>query len=108
MKKIDSQALDVLQKALGLSGPGSPITELTDGVVDQVLEVGGVIRRSRTQAGTEGIHAAVQGDKAGIIAVLTVPIQLGLANYGFRGCGMRVGFNARIIKGNTGTGSQYQ
>ena len=59
MKKIDSQALDVLQKALGLSGPGSPQTDLADGVVDQVLEVGPIIRRSRTQAQTSGIYTAL-------------------------------------------------
>ena len=56
MKKIDSQALDVLQKALGLSGRGSPVTELTDGVVDQVLDVGPIVRRSRTQAQSEGLY----------------------------------------------------
>lgn len=59
MRKIDSQALDVLAKALDLSGQGSPVTELTDGVVDQVIEVGPIIRRSRTQADTEGIYSAV-------------------------------------------------
>ncbi len=58
MKKIDSQALDILTKALGLQGPGSPVTELTDGIVDQVLEVGPIIRRSRTQAQTAGIYTA--------------------------------------------------
>ncbi len=60
MKKIDSQALDILNKALGLPGTGgSPITELTDGVVDQVIDVSQIIRRSRTQAATTGIYTAL-------------------------------------------------
>jgi len=58
MKKIDSQALDVLNLALDLRGAGSPATELTDGVVDQVLEVGPIIRRSRTQGQTTGLYTA--------------------------------------------------
>lgn len=59
MKKIDSQALDSLVRALGLSGPGSPITELTDGIVDQVIDVKDIIRRSRTQAQTAGIYTGM-------------------------------------------------
>lgn len=47
-KKIDSQALGTLNKALGLTGAGSPITELADGVVDQVVSVNEIARRSRT------------------------------------------------------------
>ena len=56
VKQIDSDALGEVTLALGLSGAGSPITELTDGVVDQTLSVGEIIRRSRTQAGTVGIY----------------------------------------------------
>jgi len=59
MQKIDSQALDVLKEALGLSGVGAPVTELTDGIVDQVLEVGPIIRRSRTLAATTGLFTAM-------------------------------------------------
>ena len=58
MKKIDSDALGTLQKSLGLSGAGSPITELADGIVDQALDVVPVIRRGRTQAATEGLYVA--------------------------------------------------
>lgn len=58
-KKIDSDALGVLNKSLGLTGAGSPTTELADGVVDQVLSVGEVVRRGRTQAGSEGIYTAI-------------------------------------------------
>lgn len=59
MKKIDSQALDVLNKALDLRGPGSPATELSDGIVDQMIEIGPIVRRSRTQASTEGIYTGM-------------------------------------------------
>ena len=58
MKKIDSQALETLTRALGLSGAGSPATELTDGVVDQSLAINELVRRGRTQAATEGIYTA--------------------------------------------------
>jgi len=59
MKKIDSDALGDLTKALGLTGRGAPVTELTDGIVDQALEVGPIIRRGRTLAGSQGIFTAI-------------------------------------------------
>lgn len=58
MKKIDSDALGILTKSLGLTGAGSQVTELMDGVVDQVLDIGPCVRRGRTQAGTGGIYTA--------------------------------------------------
>lgn len=58
-KKIDSDALGVLNKSLGLSGAGSPMTELTDGIVDQVLSINEVARRGRTQAATQGIYTGL-------------------------------------------------
>jgi len=59
MKRIDSDALQILTKSLGLTGPGAQITELTDGTVDQALDVVPIIRRSRTQMNKEGIYTAV-------------------------------------------------
>jgi len=59
LKKIDSDALGILTKALGLTGAGSPITELTDGVVDQALDVVPIIRRGRTQEPSSGIYTAI-------------------------------------------------
>jgi len=59
LKKIDSDALGILTKALGLTGAGSPITELTDGVVDQSLDVVPIIRRGRTQEPSSGIYTAI-------------------------------------------------
>lgn len=58
-KAVDSDALGLINKALGLTGSGSAVTELTDGVVDQVLDVAPVVRRGRTQAGTGGLYSAV-------------------------------------------------
>jgi len=58
-KKVDSQALGILNKALGLTGAGSPVTELADGVVDQTLDVGPIVRRSRTLGVSEGIFTAL-------------------------------------------------
>ncbi len=55
VKKVDSQALGIVNKALGLTGAGAPDTEFLDGVVDQVLPVGELIRRGRVLAGTDGI-----------------------------------------------------
>jgi len=55
LKKIDSQALGILNKSLGLTGSGSPLTELTDGVVDQSIDIAPIVRRSSTPAQTGGI-----------------------------------------------------
>ena len=55
MKKIDSDALGELTKALGLTGAGSPLTELADGVVDQALDVVPIIRRGRTIGQSQGL-----------------------------------------------------
>jgi len=55
MKPIDSDALGFLNKALGISGRGVPVTELADGVLDQSLDVNPIVRRGRTLGATEGI-----------------------------------------------------
>lgn len=56
VKVVDSDALNDVNAALGLSGAGSPLTELADGLVDQVLAINEIARRGRTQAGTSGIY----------------------------------------------------
>jgi len=55
-KRIDSDALGVLNRALGLTGSGAQVTELTDGVVDQVLDIVPVVRRGRTQTDVQGLY----------------------------------------------------
>ena len=55
VKKVDSQALGVVNRALGLTGAGAPETEFLDGVIDQVLDVTALIRRGRALADTSGI-----------------------------------------------------
>ena len=58
-KIIDSQSLEPVNKALGIAGSGDSQTELLDGSLDQVLDVGPIARRGRTLAGTEGIFRIV-------------------------------------------------
>jgi len=59
VKEIDSQALGPLNKILGLAGAGAPLTELVDGEVLQSIDVGPVVRRGGTLAGTEGVFRIV-------------------------------------------------
>ena len=56
VKRIDSDALGVLNRSLGLSGSGSQITELEDGIVDQTLSVNEIARRGRTLADVQGLY----------------------------------------------------
>jgi len=46
-REVDSLALALANRALGIAGPGSGQTELEDGLVSQVLDVGQVAARSR-------------------------------------------------------------
>ncbi len=74
-KRVDSDALGILNQALGLTGAGSPITELQDGVVDQGLDVAPIVRRSRTQAATDGIYTAVLRNEHGASGALSSSIR---------------------------------
>jgi len=58
-KIINSAALEPINKALGIAGSGDSQTELLDGSVDQVLDVGQMARRGGTLAGTEGIFRII-------------------------------------------------
>lgn len=58
-QKIDSDALAVVTKSLGLTGRGSQLTEFLDGQLDQTFDVLPAIRRGRTLASTEGIFTAI-------------------------------------------------
>lgn len=55
MKTVDSQALEVVNRALGLSGVGAPLTEFLDGILNQSLDVTALVRRGRTIALSTGI-----------------------------------------------------
>ncbi len=55
MKTVDSQALAIVNRALGLSGAGASLTEFLDGSVDQTLDIGELVRRGRTIAKSQGI-----------------------------------------------------
>lgn len=59
MIKVDSEALLIVQRALGLTGRPSRITEFLDGQLEQTFDVLPAVRRSRTLAITEGIFVGV-------------------------------------------------
>lgn len=52
--EIDSSALLILNRALGLAGVGSQTSILDDGNVNLVMEISEIVRRSRSLAGTTG------------------------------------------------------
>lgn len=54
-KIVSSTALAPLNKALGLAGSGDSQTELQDGILDQVLDVGPIARRGGSVSTSEGI-----------------------------------------------------
>lgn len=56
MKRVNSDALQEVDRALGITGQAGALeTEFQDGIVDQVLDVGPLIRRGRTLGISEGI-----------------------------------------------------
>lgn len=57
MYQLDSQALQELNRILGSAG-GSGLTEIDDRVVNLVLDILPVVRRSRTVSGSGGIFTA--------------------------------------------------
>lgn len=59
MKTVSSQALGLVNRALGLTGAGAALTEFLDGQLDQTLDVAPIVRRGRTQAGTGGLYYGV-------------------------------------------------
>lgn len=58
VKRIDSDAMGVITRSLGLSGGGSQVTELLDETVDQTLDITQLVRRGRTLAASEGVFGA--------------------------------------------------
>jgi hypothetical protein len=71
--RIDSQALGTVSKALGISGRGALTSELEDASVVQVLDVGPLVRRGRTQGAGDGIYTAIiRNIHAGAGTIFTV------------------------------------
>ena len=58
-KLVDSDALGKVQQALGITGRGAQETELTDGILEQVIDVARMVRRGRTISPSEGIFYGV-------------------------------------------------
>jgi len=59
VQRVDSDALGIITRALGITGRGSAITEFLDGQLEQVFDVAPAIRRGRTLAGSEGIFTGL-------------------------------------------------
>jgi len=79
-KKVDSQALGLVNRALGLTGAGSGITEFMDGILDQNFDVGPIVRRGQTLAGTDGVFMAVADNVhagAGDLTTVIAPFAFG-------------------------------
>ncbi len=82
VKRIDSDALELVNLALGLTGAGAPVTELQDGVVDQVIDVTPVARRSRTLRPNDGIFVGIMRNVhsgAGSLLGTSNPYEMGAA-----------------------------
>jgi len=58
MKRVDSAALSEVDRALGITGQSSGITEFADKDLTQVYDVARSVRRGRTIAGGTGIFTA--------------------------------------------------
>ena len=74
-KIINSQALEPANKALGIAGSGDSQTELLDGSVDQVLDVGQIARRGGTLAGTTGLFRMILRNRHGAAGVVGTSFQ---------------------------------
>lgn len=74
-KQVTGDALDTLNRTLGLPGAGSAaVTELNDGQVDQTLDVAPFVRRGRTWADSEGIFRFVLENGHGGAGTLSTSI----------------------------------
>jgi len=71
MISIDSDALGLINKSLGVTGRGAPVTELLDGEVNQTLDIAPIVRRSRTQAATDGLYRCVLRNVHGAANTIT-------------------------------------
>lgn len=82
-KPIQSNALDGLYRSLGLSGGVAPgVTILDDGTVSQTLDIGQVVRRSRTPGVTAGwYYGVLENDHpaAGMVESTLDPYNAGAA-----------------------------
>lgn len=110
---VDSQALQTVSKTLQLSTPGAEETLFIDERLEQVLDVGPLIRRGLTLAGTEGLYTAnirnTHSGAEGNVANVVDPWNLGgSARPPFPG---RIplnqdlwitGFSAEVVSGGSG------
>lgn len=75
MRSVDSQALALVQRALGLTGPAEGEAQFEDRILQQTFDVTPVVRRSRTLAQGEGYFTAVlQNNHTGVASTITSSI----------------------------------
>ena len=84
MKRLSSDALTLVDRALGAGGVGggSQHTEFSDGVLDQVLEVGPIVRRSRSLAGMYVASILMEHAGAGFLSHTINPYEPAAGNVG--------------------------
>ncbi len=76
MKRVDSDALEAVNRAMGLTGRGAQLTEFLDGQVNQVLDVASSVRRGRTQGTQRGLFPGLLRNIHGGATVVTTSINL--------------------------------
>lgn len=82
MQEVDSQALQLVSRALRLSTPGAQRTDFTDEQLIQVLDVSALVRRGLALAETAGVFDAVLSNvhaAAGTLTSTVNPYQAGAA-----------------------------
>jgi len=76
VQRINSQALSLINRSLGITGTGSQQTEFEDGNLQQTIDVADLIRRGNTQGGTGGIYIGALTNIHGASGVLHSAFQL--------------------------------
>jgi len=75
LKTVDSQALGILNKQLGITGRGAQVTELLDGTLEQTFDTGPAVRRGRTLAATTGLVTGTLSNVHTVAETLTSSIE---------------------------------
>jgi len=73
-KEVDSGALLLINRTLGIAGRGSAQTDLDDGNLTQVIDVNPIVRRSKTLASFEGVYTGLLRNVHAVAGQLTSTI----------------------------------
>lgn len=74
MQSVNSQALGLTNRALGITGQPSRRTQFLDGELVQVFDVAAVARRSQTPADSEGVFSAVMRNVHGAADTISTTV----------------------------------